>query len=118
MRFAKAIFLSVVTVAVMAYALDCGAWATPDQAKQCCNSMPCSPHGHDNGMKCCTNMPSMHDDFLQPTSAQNLSKLPMVFAVLSVISESDAAHESEGAVAANCHAPPIFGPPAVLPLRI
>ena len=117
MRVAKAIFLSVVAVALMAYALDCGASTTEEQAKQCCNSMPCSPHGHDNGMKCCKDMPSMHSDFLQPASAQSLSKHPIVFAVLSVISESDAAHESDGVVAANCHAPPI-GPPAVLPLRI
>ena len=60
----------------------------------------------------------MHSDFLQPTSARNLSKQTIVIAVLSVISESDAADESDGVVAANCHAPPIFGPLTVLPLRI
>jgi hypothetical protein len=46
MRFAKPILLAALAVALAAYAFDCGALGTPEQAMQCCNSMPCSSHGH------------------------------------------------------------------------
>jgi hypothetical protein len=118
MRFVKSIILLIVAVAFMASAFDCGASTTPEQATQCCKSMPCSPHGHGNGMECCKSMPSMLNPFLQPTPAQNVPFHPVVFAVLSMITESDAKGESDRVIAANCHAPPIFAPPALLPLRI
>src|SRR4029077_20582063 len=45
MRLAKPILLAVLTLALAAYAFDCGA-TTPEQAVACCNSMACSSHGH------------------------------------------------------------------------
>jgi hypothetical protein len=118
MGFVKSTFLLIVAMAFMAYAFACGASTTPEQATQCCKSMPCSPHGHGNGMECCKSMPSMLNPFLQPAPAQNVSFYPVVFAVLSMITESDATGESDRVVTANCHAPPIFAPPALLSLRI
>ena len=33
-------------VALATYGLDCLAMTRPEQAMQCCRSMPCSPNGH------------------------------------------------------------------------
>jgi hypothetical protein len=117
MGLAKPIFLAVLAAALSAYAFDCGAATTPEQAMQCCNSMPCSSHGH-HGQDCCKTMPAMHAPFVQPSSVRGVSYSPVVFAVLPETSESLALGSSNRVIAAHCHAPPIRSAPAPIPLRI
>jgi hypothetical protein len=45
MRFTKPILLAVVAIALATYASDRFAMSTPDEAMQCCDTMPCSSHG-------------------------------------------------------------------------
>jgi hypothetical protein len=116
MRLAKPIFLAVLAVALAAYAFDCGATTTPEQAMQCCNSMPCSSHGH-HAQDCCKTMQTMHAPFVQPSSV-HVSYSPLAFAVLPATSESLALGSSNRVIAAHCHAPPIPYAPRPLPLRI
>jgi hypothetical protein len=117
MRLAKPIFLAVMAVALAAYAIDCGAATTPEQAMQCCNSMPCSSHRHQ-GQDCCKTMPAMHAPFVQPSSVHGVSYSPVVSAVLPVSGEPQGFDLSDRMVAAHCHAPPVLYAPAPLPLRI
>jgi hypothetical protein len=117
MRSAKAIFLAIVAVALAAYAFDCGATTKPEQAMQCCGSMPCSSHGHD-AQDCCKTMQAMHAPFLQPASVHGVSYYALVFAALSATSESLAPDSSDRVIAALCNAPPIPYAPTAVPLRI
>ena len=117
MRLAKPIFLTVLAITLAAYAFDCGAAATPEKALQCCNSMPCSSHGH-HAQDCCKTMPTMHAPFVQPSSMHGVSYSPLVFTVLPAARESQGFDPSDRVVEATCHAPPILSAPAPLPLRI
>jgi hypothetical protein len=118
MGLAKPILLAVLAVALAAYAFDCGAATTPEQAMQCCDSMPsCSSHGH-HAEDCCKAMPSMHAPFMQPSSAHGVSYSLLVFAVLPATGKLHAVDSSDRVIAAHCHAPPIRYAPASLPLRI
>jgi hypothetical protein len=117
MRLANPIFLAVLAVALAAYAFDCGAVMTPEQAMQCCDSMPCSSHGH-HAEDCCKTMQSMHAPFVQPTSAPGASYSPFVFAALPATGQSQGFDLSGRAIPANGHAPPILYLPAPPPLRI
>jgi hypothetical protein len=117
MRLAKPILLAVLAVTLAAYAFDCGAATTPEQAMQCCNSMSCSSHGH-HAQDCCKTMPSMHVPFVQPSSMHGVSYSPLVFAVLPATGKSHPVNSSNPVIAAHCHAPPIRYDPAPLPLRI
>ena len=117
MRLAKPIFLALLSIALVAYAFDCGAATTPEQAMQCCNSMPCS-HGHGHSQDCCKTMPAMHAPFVQPTSVHGVSYFALVFAVLPATGEPCVLDSSNRVIAAHCHAPPIFYAPVPLPLRI
>src|SRR5258707_15826618 len=110
MRLAKPIFLAVLAVALAGYAFDCGATTTPEQAMQCCNSMPCSSHGHDE-QDCFKPMPTMRAPFVQPSSVHGVSYSPVVFAVLPQTSESLALGACNRTIAALCHAPPIRSAP-------
>ena len=117
MRLARPIFVAVLTVALAAYAFDCGAAATPEQAMQCCHSMQCSTHGHQ-AQDCCKTMTEMHAPFVQPSSVHGVSYSPLVYAVLPETSQSPDLGSSNRVIAALCHAPPIRYAPAPLPLRI
>jgi hypothetical protein len=117
MRLAKPIFLGVLVVAFAAYAFDCDAATTPEQAMQCCNSMPCSSHGHD-GQDCCKTMPTVRAPFVQPSSVHGVSYSPLVLAVLPAVSESHAVDSADRVIVAQFHAPPILGTLPPLPLRI
>jgi hypothetical protein len=117
MRLGKPIFLAVLAVALAAYASDCGAATTPEQAMQCCNSMPCSSHGH-HGQDCCKTMAAIHAPFVQPSSVHGVSSPPLVFALLAAAGKSQAADSSGRVIAAHCHTPPILYGSAPLPLRI
>ena len=115
MRLAKPIFLAILAAALAAYAFDCGAATTAEQAIQCCNSMPCSSHGH-HAQDCCKTMPAMHAPFVQPSSGHGVYSFHVAFAVLPATDKAHAVDSTRGAVAAHCHAPPISYAP--LPLRI
>jgi hypothetical protein len=116
MRLAKPIFLAVLAVSLAAFAFDCAAATTLEQAIQCCNSMSCSSHIH-HAQDCCKTMPSMHAPFVQPSTMHGVSYSPLVFAVLPV-TKSRAGDSSNPVMAAHCHAPPIrYGPPP-LSLRV
>jgi hypothetical protein len=117
MRAAKPILLAVLAVALAAYAFDCGATTTPEQAMQCCNSMACSPHGH-HAQDCCKTMQAMHAPFVQPSSGHGASYSALAFAMLPATSESLAPRASDRVIAAHCHAPPICYAPTAVLLRI
>jgi hypothetical protein len=117
MRSVKPILLAVLAVALARYAFDCGATTTPEQAMQCCNSMPCSPHGH-HAQDCCKTMQAMHAPFVQPSSVHGVSSSTLAFAVLPATSESLASGSPNRVIAALCHAPPIRYAPTAVPLRI
>jgi hypothetical protein len=116
MRLAKPILLAVLTLALAAYAFDCGA-TTPEQAMACCNSMPCSSHGH-HGQDCCKTMPAMHAPFVQPSFISGISYSPAVVAVLSTLVESPGRLSSAFIIVEHSHAPPLACSQALLPLRI
>ena len=117
MRLGKAIILGALAVALAAYAIDCSAATTPEQAMQCCNTMPCSSHGH-RAQDCCRAMPTMHAPFVRPASVHGASSSPLVFAQLPAVDKSHALDSSNRIAAAHCHAPPIRYALAPLPLRI
>jgi hypothetical protein len=109
--------MTVLAVALAAYAFDCGAATTPEQAMQCCNSMHCSSHAH-HGQDCCKTMPRMHAAFVQPSSAHGISFSPGVLAVMPASDEPRGLDSSARGIVPHCHAPPIFYAPALQPLRI
>src|SRR2546429_6054904 len=88
MSFIRPILLAVMTVAFATYAFDCLAMSTPAAATQCCDSMPCSSHGHKHSQECCKSMPSMHAPFVQTASAHALTFSPVFVAVLLGFSAS------------------------------
>ena len=104
MRFSKAVLVAVIAVAVMVYAFDCPAMTTPDEAMQCCNSMPCSPHGHQ-GQDCCATMP-MHAPFVKASAVHSVEALDLQLAVLASGQEFVNSNSFIGRVAAHSHAPP------------
>jgi len=115
----KPLFLAVLSVALAAYGFDCDAMATPEQAMQCCDSMPCPLHGH-HGEDCCKTMPTVHAPIAQPTLAHGITVSPLVFAVIPASDESHGLDSAARSIAALCHAPPISDSysAASLPLRI
>jgi hypothetical protein len=117
MRFYKSILVLVIAVAVMVYAFDCSAMTTPDEAMQCCNSMPCSPHGH-HGQDCCTTMPSMHAPFVKSASVHSVEPLGHQLAVLASGQDFVNSYSLVGLVAAHSHAPPDNRAFDLTPLRI
>jgi hypothetical protein len=118
MRCAKPILIALLALGLVGYALDCSAMSTPDEAMQCCNTMPCSPHGHQHGEDCCKTMPSMHAPFVQPSSVHGVSLLQMLLAVIPGVNASQRWDSSAHAVTAHCHAPPVLPAVAVSPLRV
>jgi len=117
MRFSKAILVLFIAVAVMVYAFDCSAMTTPDEAMQCCNSMPCSPHGHQ-GQDCCTTMPSMHAPFVKSASVHSVKPLGFQLAVLASGQDFVNSDSFIGRVAIHSHAPPDNHAFDLTPLRI
>jgi len=117
MRVVRPFFLAVLAIALAGYAFDCGATTTPEQAMQCCDSMPCSSDGH-HGQDCCKTMPTVRAPFVQPSSVPGVSYSPLVLAVLPATGKSLALDFPDRVIAAHCHAPPIRYSPAPLPLRI
>src|SRR5271167_1024423 len=106
MQLARPILLALLAVGLATYSLDCGATMTPEEAMQCCNSMPCSSHGH-GGQDCCKTMPSMHAPFVQPPTAHNIGLASISLTTLTATKESPSPSSSARRTAARCHAPPI-----------
>jgi hypothetical protein len=117
MRFGKTILLSALVVALAAYAFDCDAMSTPEQAMNCCHSMPCASHGH-HGQECCKSMSELHAPFVVPPAGQEIPFRPPAFVVLPVSVQHGGMGFSNLLIDADFHAPPIFSPPIQPPLRI
>jgi hypothetical protein len=117
MRLAKPILMVALVLALAAYALDCDAMTTPEQAMQCCTSMPCSPHGHD-GQDCCKSMPSMHAPFVRSMAVHGDSHAHMVVAVSVTLYDFASTLPELEAPAVRHSGPRILSPPALSPLRI
>jgi hypothetical protein len=104
MRFAKTVLVAVIVAAVAAYAVDCSAAVSPEQAMQCCKTMPCSPQG--SSQNCCKTMPDTHAPFVQQSSLHRVSLSALAMAVLP----AHTAHFTSASLAsdatAHCHAPP------------
>src|ERR1041384_2957757 len=116
MRFAKPILFAIVAVLLATYVSDCDAMATPEQATQCCGSMPCSSHGR-HGQDCCKTMPTMRAPFVKPATVDSV---PFYVAVaeLPALGRLLAVPRINRLTVAVSHAPPILSPPARSPLRI
>src|SRR6516162_6726749 len=117
MRFGQSILAAVVALSFVAYAFDCDAMTTPEQAMQCCNSMPCSSQGH-HGQDCCKTMPSMHSPFVQVSSPHGADFSVHAVDVLPTSIEFSSPRSVGSTIAALCHAPPISRPPTALQLKI
>jgi hypothetical protein len=121
MRLFKFILVAVVVVTLTAYAFDCAGMTTPEQAMQCCNSMPCPSQGH-HGQDCCKTMEMAHAPFLQPASLHSSGHgSGFSLHVLAVLAASVGPIRLESmaiGVAACSHAPPLSYSPPATPLRI
>jgi len=115
MGFARHILTAVLTVALGAYVFDCAPMATAQQAMQCCKSMQCMRHRH-HSQDCCKEMPSTHDVVGQPTV--NHSFTAIACGVVQPFDDGLSVTTSTRFIADQSHAPPVFSPPTVLPLRI
>jgi hypothetical protein len=118
MRFAKLFLLTGMAIAFATYAFDCLAMSTPEAAMQCCDTMPCSSHGHGHSQECCKTMPSMHHPFVQPSSTHAPSFSTVFVAVLPRFNALQALDSPSNVLVAHCHAPPILPSVALSPLRI
>jgi hypothetical protein len=118
MRLVKPILLIAVAIAISVYAIDCGAMTTPDEAMQCCNTMPCSSHGQKHSQECCDTMPLTHAPFVQPASAHNLSFGTVLVAVLPAFHVSQDLNSTAYALATHSHAPPFPQTAVPSPLRV
>jgi hypothetical protein len=117
MSIAKSILLLALAAALANYAVDCSAMNTPEQAMQCCGSMPCPPH-HGDSEDCCKSMPSMHAPFVQPAASAAHSTALVVLGILSAQFGIMTADSSAILVTSNFHAPPAGSSSPPLPLRI
>jgi hypothetical protein len=117
MRFCKPILMAALVVALAAYAFDCGAVTTPEQAMQCCASMPCAPHGHD-GQDCCKSMPSMHAPFVQSAAVHGHLRTRTVAAVLTAFDDLNPTLAEGVTTGMRSHGPPQISPNTLSPLRI
>src|SRR5215469_3946562 len=105
MRFGKPILVAAIGVLLVAYAFDCAEMTTPEQAMQCCNSMPCSPQEHHEGQDCCKTMQSTQFPFVQPPTTNAGFSLDML-AVLPASQDSIDLRSSARSIRADWHAPP------------
>jgi hypothetical protein len=121
MRKARPIVVALIAMILAAYASDCSAMASPEQAMQCCQSMgmECASHGL-SAMDCCSSMQSAQSPFVMPAAPSHDSSMTLlVFAVLPAAENQPAELSLSGELlTAQSHAPPIFSLSAPLPLRI
>jgi hypothetical protein len=117
MRFVRAILTALLVAALAAYSLDCFAASTPDEAMQCCDSMPCPQH--DGSQDCCQTMPSLQAPFVQPHSVDTTSHPLVPVALLAAPTVAQSIDSpSQTLLGALCHAPPDIQVAAQTPIRI
>jgi hypothetical protein len=117
MCFGKSIALLALAGAIATYAVDCSAMNTPEQAMNCCGTMPCPPR-HGNSEECCKAMPSVQAPFMQPPSMHGISYSPVIVAVLTLFDASHGIGSSGRPIVEHSHAPRIMYSPTPPPLRI
>ena len=117
MRVASAILIAAIIVTLSAYAIDCGAMTAPEQAMQCCKSMPCHSQGHGSE-DCCKTMPAMHAPFVQTSVSHDVSHLSVAAGTVSIAPQLLNTSHSTRIILALSHAPPILPAAASTPLRI
>jgi len=119
MLFIRPIFTAALFVALAAYAFDCVPMSTPDEAMQCCDSMPCPSQGHGHSEDCCKTMTAPHSPFMQPHSLDHVSFSWVFFSILpGVYVSPDIDSTAQHILASHSHAPPIPQVEGILPLRI
>jgi hypothetical protein len=109
--------MAALAAVLAAHAFDCGGMITPEQAMQCCGSMPCSTHRH-HGQDCCKTMTAVHPPFLQTSAVHNAIFSLDAIAVLPASNHSFDLESLTRTVVATCHAPPILHLLPPVPLRI
>ena len=117
MGFVRPILVVLLAVALAAYGFDCLAMTTPEQAMQCCNSMPCSPQGHHN-QDCCKTMATLQAPFVQTQSGHGISLAQVSVASARVATDTASTDVSISNLAADGNAPPLLYSPPLLALRI
>src|ERR1700683_2426438 len=118
MLHAKPILFALLVLALVGYALDCSAVSSPNEAMQCCNTMPCSPHVNHHGEDCGKAMPNMHAPVGQPSSAHAVSPSLTFFAVIPAIDAAQLSICAPGITSSHSHAPPGPHAPTSSSLRI
>lgn len=121
MRSLRAILMALLVAALAAYSLDCFVGTNPDEAMQCCDSMPCPEHNHGGSQDCCQSMPSLHAPFTLPHSVDTASHplVPLAVLLASIVAQSpDSPTHVRLAIGADCHAPPDSQTASTVPLRI
>jgi hypothetical protein len=117
MEIVKPILIAALSVALAAFAVDCGETSTsPEEAMPCCDTLPCSSHGAS--VECCQTMPPMRAPFVLPASAQGVASSTAVVAVLPANCDSHELGSSARVIVALEHAPPGYSSTATVPLRI
>jgi hypothetical protein len=118
MRFAKPILMAAMTLILAAYASDCLAMSTPEEAMKCCDSLQCWSHGAAHSEDCCKTMTATHASFVRPHGVKAASFAAVLMAMLPVAHESQDAGLSTAVVAPYSHAPHIPDAATSSPLRI
>lgn len=119
MRASRAIGVVVLVAALAAYSTDCFAASTPDEAMQCCDSMPCPQQAHHGSEDCCRNMPSLHAPFVQPHAVDTAFHAPVVLAALPATTALQGLVFSANILlAVQSHSPPSAPAAASMPLRV
>jgi hypothetical protein len=109
--------VAVVASALMAYAFDCSAMMTHEQAVECCRSMGCSSQGHASE-DCCKAMSVMHAPFVQPSSTSSIASPAVQPAILALVPHVIRPDSSRVRVSANEQPPPGNSASDLTPLRI
>jgi len=117
MHFARTVLVTVAAFALAAYGFDCMAMGSPEQAMQCCNSMPCVPNGHQ-GQDCCKTMPSVQTAFLQSSAGHIVSLTDFGSVIITEFGGRPDASTAIANAASVSHPPPIPYSQASPPIRI
>lgn len=117
MGFVRKVLVAVVAVAFAAYGFDCLAMTTPEQAMQCCTSMPCAPSSH-NDQDCCKTMAAVSAPFVKPAAGHVVSLSHIESLPLLAIDASPYTCSTRFTAATCSHAPPYGFSPAFSPIRI
>lgn len=117
MRIAKALLMALLGITLAAYAFDCVGAEQPQQAMQCCRSMPCRSHGHQS-QNCCKTMSVAHAPFIQAPRATGFSVSIVAPAPVPGLASLLDGCSPEHIVAARSHAPPGYDFFSVTQLRV